>query len=203
MYFQKFLSEIEAEIRVLYSKNPLLGLTVFFIAILRQVVEKDKTLAKRVDEYLKLMGPLIELFLKLGPDKMYDLADFKIPDMRGRVKPKRFQNIYKEYEGIYENIKPILKRKYKNPEAKLLHLKERLKGFPKEKLREWVDLEPRMFVAQCVAYKHGYNRCPETILRNVRKEKKVKRIYKSLSNQLSELVRNLSSQKFPPPPIPS
>ena len=201
MDFQRFLREIKPEIEFLYPKNQSLGLALFFWAIARQVVEKDDILAQRIVKHLKDMSPLIKLLMR-NPDKKWALADFRLPDMRGRVKPKkRLQNISEEYRNIYERVKPILKRRYRNPEAKLLHLEKSLgRNFPKDKLREWLDCKPTDFACKCFAYKYEYDRHPETILRYVRKERKdVKTTYKLLR----KLAEQPSSPKTPSPPIPS
>lgn len=175
MDFQRFLREVRPEIEFLYPENPIFGLALFFMAIVRQVVEKDNALAERIVKHLKDMTPLIKLRDVLNPDKKWCLAEFKLPDMRGRVKAKRLQNISEEYRDIYEKVKPIFKRRYRNPEAKLHSLKERLgKNIPKDKLREWLGCEPREFSAKCLAYKHKWDKHPETILRYIRKERKHK-----------------------------
>lgn len=65
MDFQRFLREVKAEIEFLYPENPPLGLVLFLTVILRQVLEKDKTLAERIVKHLKDISPLIGLY----PDK--------------------------------------------------------------------------------------------------------------------------------------
>lgn len=192
MDFKKFLREVKTTIEFLCPENPLFALVLFLTAMLRQVLEKDKTLADRIVKHLNDMTPLIRFRSELYPDKKYvlnALANFRLPDMRGRVKPKKLQNILEEYEGIYEKVKPILKRRYRNPEAKMLNLKEKLAmKIPKERLKEWLDCKPSEFTCKCIAYKHNCERHSGTILRNLRRERKENR---STFNLISKLAKKL------------
>jgi hypothetical protein len=174
---------------------------MFLINILRGVLKKDKKWAKRINKYLEGVGPLVLLYLQLAPNEISKVASREIPSLRGKIKPKRLQNISGEYENIYKAVKTILSRKYRNNRAKLLDLlsKEELKDYPEEKIKEWMSLKPSIFTAQCLAYKHGIERHPETILRITRKEKKQKELYKSLADWLSKKLKEVSSQKFSSP----
>lgn len=198
MDFQEFLRKVKADIEFIYPENPRLGLVWFLTAVLKQVIEKDKTLAERIVKHLEFASPLISIGSNLSPNKKYvlhALANFRVPDMRGRVKPKKLQNISIQYREIYEKVKPIFKRRYRDPGAKLhyLHLSinERLgMNIPKEKLKKWLDCEPREFSVKCLAYKHKWDKHPETILRYVRKERKKK---PSTFDLISELAEKLST----------
>ena len=187
MDFQRFLREMKTEISLMYPENPRLGLCLVLTAILKQLLEKDK-LAERIVVHLKVVSPLISLYGFYG-DKRHALANFRLPDMRGRVKPKKLQNILEEYEDIYEKVKPILKRRYRNPEAKMLNLKEKLgMEIPKHRLKEWLNCKPREFTCKCLSYKHNWERHPKTILRHLSGERKEKR---STFNLISKLAKKL------------
>jgi len=201
MDFQEFLRKVKSEIEIIYPENPRLGSVYFVTALLKQVIEKDKTLAERIVKHLEFATPLIKIGSNLSPNKKYALealGSFRVPDMRGRMKAKLkgLEKISKEYEKIKKKAYPILKKKYRNPNAKLVKLRASFNDIPEERLKEWQNCTPTQFAAKYVDYKYKFKRSPKTFLRLIKNyNKKVER--QKVPKMLQKLAENLSSPRNP------